>query len=97
MTVGIGSKDAKRKADSYGYKPFEIPKRSREIEQDIDPVGVANDVLNKISKIEANREARGEGGRGAAAGGEMVFVGDSNVPANKRRHGAFDHKESASS
>ena len=88
----MGSKDAASKADSYGYKPFQIPKRSREIEQDIDPVGVANDVLNKISQIEANREARGNG-----AGGEVVFVGDSNVPASKRRHGAFDHKESSAS
>ena len=54
--------------------------RAQQIEQDIDPVGVANNVLSKLEALEQNREQ-------VRRGGEAMVVGETQ-PA-KKRYGAF--------
>ena len=41
-------------ANSYGYVPFTMPNKQQRdpVEQDIDPVGAANDVLQKLNALE---------------------------------------------
>ena len=41
---------SQKKADSYGYVPFTVPKAAP-IEQDIDPIGAANDVIQKLEAM----------------------------------------------
>ena len=57
-SVPISASDQPGKAGSYGYVPFKKPAgarpvaRAQQIEQDIDPVGVANNVLSKLEALE---------------------------------------------
>ena len=76
-TVKFDQEPEQPQADSYGYVPWKIPKsqanaESAQPDQDIDPREAANDVLQKLRVLEDNRHQRM-----AAAGGEMVHVGDS--------------------
>ena len=62
------------KPNSYGYTPFKIPtnrNKQHVIEQDIDPIGVANNILEKINNIENNRQ-----NSRPQRGGEALHVGE---------------------
>ena len=50
-----------------GFSSNKVEQHRPPIEQDIDPIGAAQDVLQQLNAIEANRNQRG---------GEMIIVGD---------------------
>ncbi len=59
--------------ESYGYKPFKLPLKEgqkAQVEQDIDPINAANDVIAKLNAINDNNQ------KPQQKKGELVHMGD---------------------